>query len=126
MQTRMKQSDRFSRSSIDRRNVRAFVAVAEYAAVSKIIESRITAVFSAYDVIDLMSESRQAFRVETIFTTKLGAKRDPAPYGVRLLRMHALASVQRAPLRRAVCARVEKSGPIRFAHPEKAGFLFLA
>ena len=33
----------------------------------------------AYDVIDLMGETRSIFGIETIFTTKLRAERNSAP-----------------------------------------------
>ncbi len=73
MQSRMKQSDCFSCSGFDRRNVRAFITIAEDAAVGQIVKTGAAAVFSTYDVIDLMSEFRPALRVKAVFAMKFGA-----------------------------------------------------
>ncbi len=75
----MKQADRLSRSGIDRRNVRAFITIAEDAAIGQIAGSRSASVFPADNVIDLMSEGGPAFGVETVLATMFGANNDLLP-----------------------------------------------
>ena len=64
-------------------NIGPFVPIAENAAVGQILKRRITSVFAAYDVIDLMSESGSTLRVQAVFAPIFGTQDDLPPQGFR-------------------------------------------
>ena len=67
----MKEPHGISRLAVEGCHVSALIALTEDAAIGQIVQSRTTAVFTTYDVIDLMSESGSAFWVKTVFTAVL-------------------------------------------------------
>lgn len=121
----MEEPDGFAGSEVDGRDVRPLVAITKDAAIGQIVEGRTTTVFATYNVVDLVSESRPAFRVKTVLAAILRTADDLLPGRLRQLTRHASLSVQRAPLPDGIYVRVERNILARTVHLEKAAPLSL-
>lgn len=124
MNAGMEKPNRVSCSGMERRHVRAFVPVAKYAAIRKIIELRETTVFPADDVINLVGETGPIFRIEAVLTTKLGPKSYNLAERLNQLRRQALKVVLSAPSPCEEYVPVQRNDLFPLAPPGRVDFLF--
>jgi hypothetical protein len=79
VQPRMKKAGDFSCIGVDGCDVGSLIAIAEYAAQSQIVQVGTTAVFPAYDVINLMRKCGASLGIQTVLATGSRAKADFSP-----------------------------------------------